>query len=339
MENFKNKNKLTKKITKQMAKIDVIREKFKDKIKPVDFIELANNIDNSKTKKYVEHMVRFTKNLSNDFEHTAITEMEYILGFLTKFDELSTNGLIENADLNQYKNLSAIKQSIKDATLIKSIGKAKKEIKILYEDDKCMLFLPLSYDAASVYGRGTKWCVTQSEYFYRYSDKGILAYFIEKEKNRKIGLYYDMNDSYYRTVLKSKTDSGLKQKSMSVIQDDIEDVFGDSGDSYKDYEMREIYNFSTKFSCWTDWDSRMEMMFVPIPHQIKSLFIDYCKEKNIQSASLLDEFEIKHLISYYEDDNLEPMLGMNMGNDEIEMEMEAPQEQAYENNPVVNYEF
>jgi hypothetical protein len=37
-----------------MAKIDLIREKFKDKIKPIDFIGLANNIDNSKTKKYTE---------------------------------------------------------------------------------------------------------------------------------------------------------------------------------------------------------------------------------------------------------------------------------------------
>jgi flagellar basal body rod protein FlgB len=328
-----------------MAKIDTIRERFKNKIKPIDFIELANNIDNSKTKKYTEHMVRFTKNLSNDFEITAINEMEYILEILNKFDELATNGLIEKPDLNQYKNLSTVKQSIKEATLTKSVGKAKKEIKVLYEDDKYMLFLPLSYDAASVYGRGTKWCVTQSEYFYRYSDKGILAYFIEKEKNRKIGLYYDMNESYYHSVLKTKNPnefqlSGLKSK--SIINNDEEEVKYDS-------EMMEMFNFSNKFSCWTDWDVKMEMMFVPIPLNIKELFINYCKENNIQNASLLDETETDNLIKQYECgknefgyDEAEPELMPPMGEMIMEDEMspmETIQDEVYENNVGENYEF
>jgi hypothetical protein len=320
-----------------MAKIDVIREKFKDKIKPIDFIGIANNIDNSKTKKYMEHLVRFTNNLSNDFEHTAITEMEYMLEVLNKFDELATNGLIENADLNQYKNLSAVKQSVKEATLTKSIGKAKKEIKILYEDDKYMLFLPLSYDAASVYGKGTRWCITQHEYFYRYTDKGILAYFIEKDKNRKIGLYYDMGISYYYSVLKAKNSNensyGLRNKPMND-SDDEETVKYDA-------EMREMYNFSNKFSCWTDWDAKMEMMFIPIPLHIKELFINYCKENNIQNASLLDETETNNLIGYYDDNSKEVMvfneelMPMDVEDEMVPMEM-MPTDT---NNEDLNYEF
>jgi hypothetical protein len=330
-----------------MAKIDTIREKFKNKIKPIDFIELANNIDNSKTKKYTEHLVRFTNNLSSDFEITAINEMEYILEILNKFDELATNGLIEKPDLNQYKNLSTVKQSIKEATLTKSIGKAKKEIKILYEDDKYMLFLPLSYDAASVYGRGTKWCVTQSEYYYRYTDKGILAYFVEKDINRKIGLYYDMNESYYHSVLKTKNPnefqlSGLKSK--SIINNDEEEVKYDS-------EMREMFNFSNKFSCWTDWDVKMEMMFVPIPLNIKELFINYCKENNIQNASLMDETETDNLIKQYEGrknefgydeaepERMPPMEEMIMDIEGGMSPMETIQGEVYENNVGENYEF
>ena len=326
-----------------MAKIDVIREKFKDKIKPIDFIGIANNIDNSKTKKYMEHLVRFTNNLSNDFEHTVITEMEYMLEVLNKFDELATNGLIENADLNQYKNLSAVKQSVKEATLTKSIGKAKKEIKILYEDDKYMLFLPLSYDAASVYGKGTRWCITQHEYFYRYTDKGVLAYFIEKDKNRKIGLYYDMGISYYYSVLKAKNSNensyGLRSKPIND-SDDEESVKYDA-------EMMEMYNFSNKFSCWTDWDAKMEMMFIPIPLHIKELFINYCKENNIQNASLLDETETNNLIGHYEDtskgvmgfddepeamEQMPPMGEMIMGGEMEMMPMDT-------NNEALNYEF
>ena len=279
-----------------MAKIDLIREKFKGKINPIDFIELANNIDNSKTKKYTEHILRFTNNLSNDFELTAITEMEYIMQKLKTFDQLAKNGMIENADLNQYKNMSSIKKAIKEATLTKSIGKAKKEIKVLYEDDNYMLFLPLSYDAASVYGRGTKWCVTQSEYFYRYTDKGILAYFIEKGVNRKIGMYYDMDKSYYYTTLKPRTSNEFSNQLLKEEHYDEESV------SNYDNELREMYEFSYKFSCWTDWDVRMDMMFVPIPLHLKELFINYCKENNIQNASLLDEVETKNLINYYDDE-------------------------------------
>jgi hypothetical protein len=279
-----------------MAKIDLIREKFKDKIKPIDFIELANNIDNSKTKKYTEHLIRFTENLISDLEETIKDQMGHILDTLKKFDELATNGMIENPDLNHHKNLSSIKKSIEEGSLSKSIGKAKKEIKILYEDNKYMLFLPLSYDAASVYGRGTKWCITQSEYFYKYSDRGILAYFIEKGINRKIALYYDMDISYYYLVIKKSTFS-------SKIDDALCNEIGIKeyeGIKY-DAELMEIYNFSNKFSCWTDWDIRMEMMFIPIPLHIKELFINYCKEKNIQNASLMDKVEIENMSKYYED--------------------------------------
>lgn len=286
-----------------MAKIDTIREKFKDKIKPIDFIGMANNMDDSKTKKYTEHIVRFTKNLSSDLENTAMSEMGYILDILKKFDELSTNGLIENADLYQYKNLSNVKQVIKDATLTKSIGKAKKEIKILYEDDKYMLFLPLSYDAASVYGRGTKWCVTQPDYFYRYTDKGILAYFIDKEINRKIGLYYDMDRSYYRSVLldKKRNDEFIKSNGLSKEMLDISDEdFGIKNDT----ELMKLFHFSSKFSSWTDWDVRMDMMFTPIPLHIKELFINYCKDNDIQNASLLNSIETEALINVYEGQDL-----------------------------------
>jgi hypothetical protein len=278
-----------------MAKIDLIREKFKDKIKPIDFIGLANNIDNSKTKKYTEHLIRFTENLIGDFEHTVVSEMGYILSTLKKFDELSTNGMIENPDLNNHKNFSSVKQSIQEGSLSKSIGKAKKEIKILYEDDKYMLFLPLSFDAASVYGRGTKWCITQSEYFYRYTDKGILAYFIEKGINRKIALYYDMDISYYFSVLNLEKS---KFHCDNILKSNVSDPY--EKDVKYDAELMEIYNFSNKFSCWTDWDSRMEMMFIPIPLTIKEIFINYCKENNIQNASLLDKVETDNIIKYYE---------------------------------------
>jgi hypothetical protein len=311
-----------------MAKIDVIRKKMNGKITPIDLIEIADKLDNSKTKKYVEHLVRFTNNLKLDFEAAITHDMEYMMDYLLKFDELVKNDLIEVPDLNKHKSFNSVKNSIKEASLVKSISKAKNEIKVLYEDDKYMLFLPLSFDAAAVYGRGTKWCITQKTYFYKYTDKGILAYFIEKGINRKIGLYYDMDKSYYYNNI------GLSVDIVNIMSE-LGDSKSLSSEINNDFELKEIYNFAKKFSCWTDWDEKMDMMFIPVPNNIKELFINYCKENNIQNASLLNEIETENLVKIYESESkfsdIEPM--------GYENEMEAPQEQAYENNPVANYEF
>jgi hypothetical protein len=164
-----------------------------------------------------------------------------------------------------------------------------------------------------------------------------LAYFIEKDKNRKIGLYYDMGISYYYSVLKAKNSNensyGLRNKPMND-SDDEETVKYDA-------EMREMYNFSNKFSCWTDWDAKMEMMFIPIPLHIKELFINYCKENNIQNASLLDETETNNLIGYYDDNSKEVMtFNEELMPMDVEDEM-APMEMmpTDTNNEDLNYEF
>jgi RNase adaptor protein for sRNA GlmZ degradation len=105
-----------------------------------------------------------------------------------------------------------------------------------------------------------------------------------------------MDISYYYLVIKKSTFS-------SKIDDALCNEIGIKeyeGIKY-DAELMEIYNFSNKFSCWTDWDIRMEMMFIPIPLHIKELFINYCKEKNIQNASLMDKVEIENMSKYYED--------------------------------------
>jgi hypothetical protein len=264
-----------------MAKIDLIKEKFKDKKTVIDLIEIAALIDKTKTKKHVEHIVKYTLGVFNDLSDVILTEINQTNTILNNFEQLSTNGLIENPDLNSYKTIRQISNVIKEAEMVKSIGKAKKEIKVLYEDESYKLILPLSFDAASVYGSGTKWCVTQDSYFYRYSDNGILIFFIDKEKNRKIGIYFDMSKSFINNG------NGVSDTiSSEILSMDLEKPF--------DEEMFEIVNFSNKFSCWTDWDNRVDLMFAPIPLNLKEVIIDYCKN-NIQNASLFNDIELINL--------------------------------------------
>jgi hypothetical protein len=104
-----------------------------------------------------------------------------------------------------------------------------------------------------------------------------------------------MDISYYFSVLNLEKS---KFHYDNILKSNVSDSY--EKDVKYDAELMEIYNFSNKFSCWTDWDSRMEMMFIPIPLTIKEIFINYCKENNIQNASLLDKVETDNIIKYYE---------------------------------------
>lgn len=272
-----------------MKKIDTVRQKLKNIKTNIDTINIAYNIDSSKNKKYIEHLVRLRSDLLDDLERCVNDEMYVLFSLLLKFDELATNGLIENPDLNQYSTIQSIREAIEDGTINKTASKAKKEIKILFEDDKYKLFIPLSHDAAALYGKGTKWCITQNEYFFRYSDKGIIYFFVDKEKNRKIAVFYDFGESFYYSYLTKK-----ENQSKGLIGElDREPII-------RDKEMNEIYMFSIKFSCWTDWDDKIDMLFAPIPNFIKDIIINFSKE-NKQSASFFNEQEINNLISFYDE--------------------------------------
>lgn len=281
-----------------MSKIEKIREKLKSKKFGIDTVELAYNIDTSPTKKYTEHLVKFNSRFTKEVEENMVDEMTHALSYLEKFDMLSTNGLIEDRDLSNYHKLSDIKSAIDGANLNKSRGKAKKEIQVLFEDDVHLIFKPLSYDAAKVYGSGTKWCIVQESYFYRYVDRGVLIYVINKSKNQKFGVYYDINESYYDEHILPKIIKGLSKKSAftSLLGDVILSKSESSTYNRRDSEVEELYKKSNKFSVWTDWDDKIDMMFVPIPGFLKTLIVDNCLTTQ-QNLSLFLENNIKE----YED--------------------------------------
>jgi hypothetical protein len=310
-----------------MAKIDTIKNKLKKDEIIIDFAEIANKIDVSKTKKYLDHLITHTSRLVTDFNIVAEEEMSSLYNVFLDFDRLSTNGLIENPDLNTYKNIHDIKRAIKEATLSKSIGKAKKEIKILFEDNNYMLFIPLSFDAASVYGRGTKWCITQEHYFYNYCDRGVLMYLIDKSINRKFGFYYEIGTSYHKSVIKNTPNRDLLEQKSKTIGYDIDDI--------RDVEMFDIYNFATKLSCWTDWDVKIDLMFVPIPNNIKDIVIDYCRNNPKQNVCFFDDVETEKYLKHFNNSEVEmDMVAIHYNNDDMEVG-EIPEEVMYTGEPGV----
>jgi hypothetical protein len=73
------------------------------------------------------------------------------------------------------------------------------EIVKVYEDDEWLLLRPLTYSSSKKYGSNTKWCTTQesnSEYFIKYSSKGVLIYCMNKKTGYKVASFcsLDKND-------------------------------------------------------------------------------------------------------------------------------------------------
>ena len=57
-----------------------------------------------------------------------------------------------------------------------------------------MVLIPLSYEAAKLYGTNTKWCVTQERYWNDYIDDYKIIYVINRSTNDKYAISRDKTD-------------------------------------------------------------------------------------------------------------------------------------------------
>jgi hypothetical protein len=75
---------------------------------------------------------------------------------------------------------------------------SKQVIKV-HEDDKWLLIRPITWESSLKYGSSTKWCTssdTNPDHFFRYSERGILLYCINKIKGTKTAFFKTTADKY-----------------------------------------------------------------------------------------------------------------------------------------------
>jgi hypothetical protein len=116
-----------------------------------------------------------------------------------KFCELNERGLVTQNDLSKYSTMEEVMASLSIAEMALDVKLLEKQTKIVYEDDEWLLVRPLTYQSSKKYGANTKWCTTQSdnsEYFLKYSSKGVLIYCINKKTGYKVASFnsLDKND-------------------------------------------------------------------------------------------------------------------------------------------------
>lgn len=199
----------------------------------LNIIEMLGNVDPSKTKKYTQFLVKMLnthhKNemlhynrhrnreqdnienlLSDDNVGDWITKR--IVSNLFGYQEINVfiefclymeRGLVNEKDISKYDSWEMLSTELYVAKNKDLFKKAKKEIKVVYEDERFFCIKPLTYESSISYGYKTKWCtasVHEPSYFYNHSREGVLIYVIDKLKNTKFGFYNNGRIQIYNEI-------------------------------------------------------------------------------------------------------------------------------------------
>lgn len=208
-----------------MSRIEVLKKQ--NPSFNVNFIDLVSKFISKP--KYVELLVKLTKNkienrysptdeflsmIESNFgfkfeEKEKLNKVEVLMTWIIlnetcrrdeirtfkKFIEFNERSLIKENDLSKYDTFEKINQQVSISELLSIDKEIEKQVIKLYEDEKYLLVKPLSWVASKKYGANTKWCTTaenEPEHFYRYTSRGILIYFINKENGFKCAVYREI---------------------------------------------------------------------------------------------------------------------------------------------------
>jgi len=154
---------------------------------------------------------------------------------IEKFIELNEKNLITQKDLTTYKTIEELELQISLSDLKIVDKELEKQVLKLMETDEWLVLKPLSYQASVKYGSGTKWCTAsknESEYYFRYSKRGILIYYINKKTGDKVAgfknldLSYDKETSFW-TIIDLRTDSidcDLPEDVMNIFKEEFKNT-------------------------------------------------------------------------------------------------------------------
>lgn len=184
--------------------LDDIHQKYYSDIDKGVFDQIASadpTTKDNKKGKYTEWLLKLykTKRLKTDDLYKA-TE------YLTIFNRFKNR--INNVDLNRLKSLPELYGVVKpfmdnpDQSTSKSdeIRKIKAGAEKVYEDEKWLIIVPHTKEAAIYYGKGTQWCTAATkshnyfnDYIEGYGD-GCIYINIDKENNRKYQFCFDSEE-------------------------------------------------------------------------------------------------------------------------------------------------
>jgi hypothetical protein len=213
-----------------MSKIRDLKTNSENTVNIIDILELFSPEQKTKytemllrlmkgTQNLKSHAKEIKKTLTNEFNFISDEDLDkftpiqlmiihqFINSFFNfsdlhnyrKFCEYNERNLINQNDLTSYKSFDEVITQLNIAELKVEAKNMENEVLKVYEDTEWLLLRPLTYLSSKKYGANTKWCTTSegsSQYFDKYSKKGVLIYCINKLTGYKVASFYslDKND-------------------------------------------------------------------------------------------------------------------------------------------------
>lgn len=242
----------------------------------VSLIDLMGKLDTSETKKYTQFLVKILKqSFDNDIKYmvkessSRERKLDEVLGdntfdsWMTKrlighlygWDEMNLfvefcdymeRGLTNEKDVSKYDSWEMVATEVYQAKNRDLFKKAKKQVKVVYEDDQYFCIKPLTYEASVSYGYQTKWCtasVHEQSYFYNHSRDGVLVYVIDKINNVKFGFYHNDHQIQIYNQKDDRVDSmetGLPLELLHKLFSGMKSDVKDKNFNYKLFDESEL---------------------------------------------------------------------------------------------------
>jgi hypothetical protein len=118
---------------------------------------------------------------------------------INDFMSLVEDNYIKGLDVNQVTTMEQVKFLVNTHMIDKISNEMSKQVIKVHEDDKWLLVRPITWKSSLKYGSSTKWCTssdTNPDHFFRYSERGILLYCINKVKGTKTAFFKTTADKY-----------------------------------------------------------------------------------------------------------------------------------------------
>lgn len=118
---------------------------------------------------------------------------------INDFMSLVEDNYIKGLDVNQVTTMEQVKFLVNTHMIDKIANEMSKQVIKVHEDDKWLLIRPITWESSLKYGSSTKWCTasdTNPDHFFRYSERGILLYCINKIKGTKTAFFKTTADKY-----------------------------------------------------------------------------------------------------------------------------------------------
>jgi hypothetical protein len=190
----------------------------------LDYV-LDNPILRDFNHKYTDFLL---KKLPDEDVFIIESDIDNIVEDLRLFDKYQSQ--LEKKDINQYEDFTELKSVLKPFVEKEEQKKLEGQTKKIYEDDRYLVLIPETKDAACKYGSNTKWCVTMkgTNYYDQYtSGKQKLYYIIDKKNSTdnyfsKVAVHYD--NAKNRSLWDSK-DERLSRKETSILEYAFPEIF------------------------------------------------------------------------------------------------------------------